>query len=114
MIEISYVVNKEYLRKKNGSFESRALSDTVSIHETLETALQAIRNDSTSVLSFHELNEQFDDNVTVLTVSMEEYRDGELHDMEGFDVYGVIEQWKTQVTNTEIFGVLKCGVGLKA
>lgn len=91
MTEISYVVNKEYLTKKNGSYESRALSDTVSIHETLESALQAIRNDSTSILSWQELNEQFEANVTVLTVSLEEYHDGELHDMEGFDVYGVIE-----------------------
>lgn len=91
MTEISYVVNKEYLTKKNGSYESRALSDTVSIHETLELALQAIRNDSTSILSFHELNAKLDGNVTVLTVTMEEYHDGELHDMEGFDIYGVIE-----------------------
>lgn len=91
MTEISYVVNKEYLRKKSGSYESRALSDTVSTYETLETALQEIRNRSTRILSFHELNEQFDGNITVLTVTMEEYRDGELHDMEGFDVYGVIE-----------------------
>lgn len=91
MTKISYLVNKEYLTKKNGGYESRALSDTVSIHETLELALQAIRNDSTSILSYRELNEQFDGNVNVLTVCVEEYHDDELNDVESLDIYGVIE-----------------------
>ena len=67
-----FTVEKQYLVKRNGSFETRAMSDEVSQHETLESALETLRKESMSILSFEQLNAQFDGKQTVLTVALVE------------------------------------------
>ena len=91
-MEVKYIVSKEYLTKKDGIYESKALSDEVSKHKTIETAIRAVRNQTTSILSFRELNKQESDDLCVLSVC-EHIFDGEtLIDIKDCDVYGVIEE----------------------
>ena len=64
----------------------------LSKHETIETAIRAVRNQTTSILSFRELNKQKSDDLCVLSVC-EHIFDGEtLIDIKDCDVYGVIEE----------------------
>ena len=93
-MNVKYIVSKEYLTKKDDIYESKALSDEVSKHETLETAIRAVRNQTTSILSFRELNKQNDDDLCVLSVC-EHIFDGDLlTDIKDCDVYGVLK-WNT-------------------
>lgn len=70
-----FTVEKQYLVKKNGSFQTHAMSDEVSKHGTLESALETLRKSSASILSFKQLNEQFDGKQTVLTTNYVEIDD---------------------------------------
>ena len=89
--KVVYVVSKEYLTKKDDIYESKALSDEVSKHEALETAIRADRNQPTSILSFRELNKQESDDLCVLSVC-EHIFDGDLlTDIKDCDVYGVLK-----------------------
>ena len=89
--KVVYVVSKEYLTKKDDIYESKALSDEVSKHKTLETAIRAVRNQTTSILSFRELNKQEQGDLCVLSVC-EHIFDGDLlTDIKDCDVYGVLK-----------------------
>lgn len=87
-----FTVEKQYLIKKNGSFQTNAMSDEVSQHETLESALETLRKESMSILSFEQLNAQFDDKQTVLTIGWVEINDTDDWDMDyiTYDYYVVI------------------------
>ena len=87
-----FTVEKQYLIKRNGSFETRAMSDEVSQHETLESALETLRKESASILSFEQLNAQFDGKQTVLTIGWVEISDTDDWDMDyiTYDYYVVI------------------------
>ena len=77
-----FQIEKQYLVKKNDSFQTRAMSDEVSQHETLESALETLRKESASILSFEQLNAQFDGKQTVLTVGYVEVSETDDWDME--------------------------------
>lgn len=87
-----FTVEKQYLIKRNGSFETRAVTDELSQHETLESALETLRKESTSILSFEQLNAQFDGKQTVLTIGLVEISetDGWNVDYITYDYYVVI------------------------
>ena len=87
-----FTVEKQYLIKRNGSFETRAMSDEVSRHETLESALETLRKESASILSFEQLNEQFDGKQTVLAVALVEVSETDVleFDYMPYDYYVVI------------------------
>lgn len=87
-----FTVEKQYLVKRNGSFKPRAMTDEVSQHETLESALETLRKSSTSILSFEQLNAQFDGKQTVLTIGWVEMSDTDNWDMDyiTYDYYVVI------------------------
>lgn len=87
-----FTVEKQYLIKRNGSFHPNAMTDEVSQHETLESALETLRKESTSILSFEQLNAQFDGKQTVLTIGWVEISDTDDWDMDyiTYDYYVVI------------------------
>ena len=87
-----FTVEKQYLVKRNGSFETHAMSDDVSQHETLESALETLRKESTSILSFEQLNAQFDGKQTVLAVALVEVSETDVleFDYMPYDYYVVI------------------------
>lgn len=87
-----FTVEKQYLVKRNGSFQTNAMSDEVSQHETLESALETLRKESASILSFEQLNAQFDGKQTVLTVGWVEISETDDWDMDyiTYDYYVVI------------------------
>ena len=86
-----FTVEKQYLIKRNGSFKTRAMSDEVSQHETLESALETLRKESKSILSFEQLNAQFDGKQTVLTIGWFEVNTDDWNiDYITYDYYVVI------------------------
>lgn len=87
-----FTVEKQYLVKRNGSFKRRAVSDEVSQHETLENAIETLRKESASILSFEQLNAQFDGKQTVLTIGWVEVSETDDWDMDyiTYDYYVVI------------------------
>ena len=64
-----WVVEKEYLTKKGFDYQGKGESHEVSQHESYFEALEVLKSENPNVLTWQQLNEQFDEDLTILTIS---------------------------------------------
>ena len=87
-----WVVDKQHLTKKGFDYQGKGESREVSQHESYFEALEVLKSENQNVLTWQQLNEQFDEDLTILTI-LEALvdNDGEVYDYLPEDDYVVVK-----------------------